>query len=53
MRIALRWADSRRVNGIRNSALWGKAGGRLAVLLLIAAAFAVAGGASWAEWLFS
>ena len=33
----------------KNSALWGKASGRLAVLLLIAAAFAVSGGASWAE----
>ena len=33
----------------KNSTLWGKAVGRLAVLLLIAAALAVAGGASWAE----
>lgn len=33
----------------KNSALWGKVTGRLAVLLLIAAAFAVAGGASWVE----
>jgi hypothetical protein len=53
MRKPFRHADSRRMSGIRNSALWGKAAGRLAVLLLTAAALAVAGGASWAERLFS
>ncbi|MGZ4381306.1 MAG: hypothetical protein ACXVZ3_07800 [Gaiellaceae bacterium] len=39
------------MNGIRNSALWGKASGRLGALLLVAAALAAAGGASWAELL--
>ena len=33
----------------KNSALRAKVSGRLAVLLFIAAAFAVSGGASWAE----
>jgi hypothetical protein len=47
-----RHVDSRRVNGNRNSALWGKSGKRLGALLLVAAAFAAAGGASWAERLF-
>jgi len=39
------------MDGDRNSALWGKANGRLAALLFVAAAFAAAGGASWAEQL--
>jgi hypothetical protein len=32
---------------IRNSSLWGKGGGRLAVLMVVAALLAVAFGASW------
>ena len=41
------------MNRDKSSALWGKATGRLAVLLLLAAALAVASGASWAEWLLT
>jgi hypothetical protein len=36
---------------IRMSSLWGKGGGRLAVLLVTAALLAVAYGASWADLL--
>jgi hypothetical protein len=34
---------------IKNSSLWGKGSGRLAVLIVTAAILAVAFGASWAD----